>query len=524
MPLGPGMRVRRRSTLLPFVLQPGRDAGEAAVQPFPPPASAAGAESVARNTGFAFAVRITSSVFTAALTFFLVRALDPVGYGLFGLAAAIGALVSLPADFGISQSAARFIAEKRGDRVATARVITTALRVKLGITGAWSVLLFAVAGLIAAAYGNADLTWVLRGIAVAIFAESLMVLLTFAFVAQGKTSLTLGIALTESSVETGASIALVLLGAGAAGAAFGRAIGYMTGFACAVVLTIRLLGRPVIRRVPPGEPSARKILRYGGALLVVDSAYALFNAIDVLIIGAFLTAGAVGLFSAPMRLLALLWLPAAAISTAVSPRMADGFATERDVGTLVRALSYIALFQVALIPPLLVWADPIVELTLGSNYDGSVNVLRALTPFAFLAGFGVIFSVTANYLGQAGRRVPIAISTVAINIVVDLILIPRVGIVGGAIGTDLAYFVYVPAHFWICWRILRFPLRPIARAVLRASVAAAAMAGVLLAFGTHGLSVPEVVLGSSLGVLAYLVCLFALGRLGRSEGNTLFGI
>jgi O-antigen/teichoic acid export membrane protein len=395
---------------------------------------------------------------------------------------------------------------------------------KLGITGTVGVLLFALAEPVASAFGQPGLTWVLRGFAVAIVAESLMLLLTYAFVAQGRTSLTLWVVFMESAVETAACIALVLLGAGAAGAAFGRAIGYMAGLGCAVLLTVRLLGRSVLGRPPPGEPGPGRILRYGGALFVVDSAYTLFNAIDVLVIGAFLTAADVGLFSAPMRLLALLWLPATAISTAVSPRMARGFASEREVGALVRALRYIALFQVALIPPLLVWAEPIVRLILGANYHGSVNVLRALTPFAFLGGFAVILSVTANYLGQARRRVPIAIVTVAINVVADLILIPRVGIVGGAIGTDLAFIVYAPAHFWVCQRIVGIRFRPIAGTVLRASVAGAVMAGVLLAFGTHALSLFTVLVGGSLAILAYLACLTAMGLIGRAERHALWNL
>jgi O-antigen/teichoic acid export membrane protein len=484
-------------------------------------ASADGAESIARNAGFAFAVKITSFTFTAALTLFLVRALDPAGYGLFGLAAAIGALVLLPADFGVSQSAARFVAERRRDRVETTRVIATALRLKVAITGTLSLVLFAAAELIANAFGEPGLTWVLRGIAFAIFAESLMLLLTTSFVAQGKTSLTLGVALVESSVETSASIALVLVGAGAAGAAFGRSVGYITGFAYALLLTTRVLGRAVVARPPPGEPWAGQLLRYGGALLLVDSAYALFTAIDVLVIGAFLTATAVGLFSAPMRLVALVELPAAVIATAVSPRMAQGFATERDAGAFVRALSYIAVFQVALIPPLLVWAEPIVRLILGPNYHESVNVLRALTPFAFLLGFGSFLSVTANYLGQARRRVPIAISTVTINVVADVILIPRVGIVGGAIGTDLAYIVYVLGHLWICRRILDISLRPVAESLLRACAAGIAMAGVLLSFGTHGLSLSTVLLGGSLALLVYVACLAATGVIGRTKRHAL---
>ncbi len=477
-----------------------------------------------RNAGSAFAAQITSAAFSAVLTLFLVRALTPAGYGLLGLAGAIGGILLLPSDFGVSQSAARYIAERRNDRLAVARVIASALRIKLVFTGTVSLALFSAAGLIASAYGQPGLTWVLRGLAIAMLAESFMLLLTYAFAAQGRTSLNISIVLMEGSVEMTASIALVLLGAGATGAAFGRAIGYIAGFSWALILVIQLVGRAVVARPPPGASMSRPIVRYGGALLVVDSAYTLFNAIDVLVIGQVLAVSAVGLFSAPMRLIALLQLPSVAVSTAVSPRMAAGFAAQRQDQTFVRGLSYVAVFQVALVPPLLVWAEPIVHVVLGANYGGSVDVLRALTPFAFLLGFGSLFSVTANYLGLARQRVPIAITTVIINIVVDLILIPRIGIVGGAIGTDLAYAVYVPANFLICRSVLDVPLRQVVITFLRASAAAVAMAGILLAFGTQGLSLPQIVLGAALAVTVYVAVLIATARLSRVAHGSLLGI
>ena len=164
---------------------------------------------------------------------------------------------------------------------------------------------------------------------------------------------------------------------------------------------------------------------------------------------------AVGLYSAPLRLLPLVQLPAMALSAGVSPRMAQGRG-QASTATFVAALRYIGILQAALIAPLLVWATPIAHILFGPGYAGSADVLRAMTPFAFLLGFGTILSMTANYLGRARLRIAVAVITVAINFVVDIVLIPRIGIVGGAIGTDLGYTLYAPAHLWICKQSLDF--------------------------------------------------------------------
>src|ERR671921_632135 len=83
-------------------------------------------DSIARNTVFAVAVKLTGTVFTGILTIFLVRYLGPAEYGVFALALGVGAPMTVPPDLGISMSAARFAAELRGDRGSVAEVVSDA--------------------------------------------------------------------------------------------------------------------------------------------------------------------------------------------------------------------------------------------------------------------------------------------------------------------------------------------------------------------------------------------------------------
>lgn len=449
------------------------------------------------------------------LTLFLVRALNPVGYGLLALAIAIGGVALLPADFGVSQSSARFIAENRDSHATVGQVITSALRIKLALGGFVAVSLFVGAGFVADVYDTPGLTWVLRAISIVVLAQSLMTFLSYSLVALGRTALNLRIVLAQSVVETVASISLVLLGAGAAGAAFGKAASYVVGTAVALTVMTRLLGRGALSLRSRTRSWERRILRYGAALVIVDSAYTLFAQIDVLLIGAFLNPTAVGLYSAPLRLLPIVQLPAMALSAGVSPRMAQGRG-QASTGALVAGLRYIGILQATLIAPLLVWATPIAHILFGPGYAGSADVLRAMTPFAFLLGFGTILSMTANYLGRARLRIAVAVITTAINFIVDIILIPRIGIVGGAIGTDVAYTLYAPAHLWICKQSLDFSIMPIVATLARALVASGVMALVLLAFGTQP-SALGLVAGSLAGLGAFGGTLVAARALSTSE-------
>src|SRR5919109_3096693 len=135
-----------------------------------------GAESIARNTAFGVATQVTTAVFTAGLTLYLIRAVGAGDYGVFALAVSVGALVVIASDFGITSSAGRFIAEHRGDRGAVAAVLADAFKLKLLVGAIASATLVATASPIANAYGNSDLAWPLRAVAIAVFGQSMMLL------------------------------------------------------------------------------------------------------------------------------------------------------------------------------------------------------------------------------------------------------------------------------------------------------------------------------------------------------------
>lgn len=475
-------------------------------------------ESIRRNAVFAMAVQLTTAAFTAGLTLYLVRALGPSNYGIFALAASFGALLLLPADFGITQSAARFIAERRGNRADIAAVLASALKLKLAAAALFSAALLLAAGPISAAYEQPALVWPLRGIALAVLGQSLMMLYQYAFVAIGRVQMNLRLIFSESAVEVGASVALVLLGAGAAGASFGRAIGYGFGALFGLGLAARFFGRRSVnvRRADAGQ-IARQVAGYASALLVIDLAYTALSQVDVLLIGAILGSASVGFFQPPVKLITFLHYPGLALANAVAPRLARHERLAPSVGAFERSLRGLIVLQAAIVAPVVAWASPIVELLLGSEYGESAVVLRALAPYIFLAGIAPLVSVGVNYLGEARRRVPIAIAALVVNLAIDLALLGKIGIVAGAIGTDVAFAIYVPAHFMICRRLLGLRLRPLLLTLSRALVAAGAMAGVLAAVGTSNLSLLDWTVGGAGGLLAFLVVLLATRELTIQE-------
>ena len=286
--------------------------------------SAAAEASIARNTVLAFAAQLATGTFTAVLTLYLLRALGPNEYGVFALAVSLGAMAGLLADFGVEHSAARFLAERRGDVTAAGELLRAALRLKIATTALVAGALFAAAGPIAAAFNEAELETPLRVMAFAVFGESLFMLYVTAFIGLARIGVNLRLILFESTLETSASIALVALGAGAAGAVFGRAAAYFVGALVAILVVARMFGRASVQPLGGGGGYTRSIARYAAPLLVTTSIYTVFSRVDILIVGALLGATAVGVFAAPLLLSVPLRYLGQAIANSVAPRQAGG--------------------------------------------------------------------------------------------------------------------------------------------------------------------------------------------------------
>lgn len=472
-------------------------------------------DSVRRNTLFGIATQVSTAAFTAVLTLYLVRALGPDDYGLFALSVGIGSILLLVADFGISGSAARFMAEESGDLRRVAAVVSDSTWLKLAVFVPVCTALWLLAGPVASAYDAPGLVWPLRGISIAIVAQGMFMFYRGTFVSIGRVSYTWRMTIFESACEAGASIALVIFGAGAAGAAFGRGIGYLVGTVFALAIIGRVLGAGSIKLSGQGE--ARRVARYGGALLIVTIAYTLFEQIGVLLIGAFIGTAAVGIFEAPNRLTLFLSYGGQAVAFGVGPRLARRGGETPDAHAFTLATRYLLLLQGALLGPVLVWAKPIADVALGSGYEESVGVLRALAPFMFLLGTGTFITLAVNYVGEAKRRIWISIATLAVCAAINVALLPTIGVVGGAIAMDVAFTGYVLGHFWICKRVFDFSIARLALTLVRVLVAAAATAGTLALFGTSSLSWIEWVAGGLAGNLVYLLVLVLTRELSRAE-------
>jgi O-antigen/teichoic acid export membrane protein/tetratricopeptide (TPR) repeat protein len=437
-----------------------------------------------------------SAALSASLTIFLIRRLGPREFGLFALAIGIATLITVLADAGIPPGL--FAAPSGPGSELQARIART-LRIRVLITGLMCALLAALASVIARAYGLEGLAWPLRAAAAATFAETVYLTALGISAALGRTIVAVRLETVERLVEVSASVALVLAGAGAAGAAFGRAIGFGVGavISALVVLIAARSGGLTFRPGPRGMPAGAA---YGhvASVFATDRSPALTRSVSVLLLAAYSGPFASGIFMAPAALAGVGHYVGSVMANRITPRLAKG--VPQPMSATLRAL---IAFQCLMLAPVVVWARPITELLLGTRYAQSAEVLKALAPFVFFVGLAPL--VTRGVDGaEYWRRLLIYAGTLAIAVAGGVILIPRRGVVGGAIAADIAIGFYTLAQLWACRRRFNLRTRAVVWAVASAVTAAGAMGIVLTLVGTKDLTVVDWVRGCVGGLVAYV--------------------
>ncbi len=482
---------------------PGLPAGPALLEADEGTSTAVRDPGVVSNTVMQLLSQGAGFVFTAVLTLYLVHALGASRYGIYTLAVSISSLLLYPAGLGLPMAVGRFIADHRQSVREMRAILALALRVQVPVALFCSLALLVAAEPVAKAYGQPNLVWPLRIAALGVFGQTMFGFLTSIAQSFLRSSVTLWMSIIESATETSTAVALVIGGAGAAGAVAGKAIGYTVATAAGLFLTLRLLGG-MRRRDRPARSKVglRRMMGYASAMFVVDVTWTAISAIDILFIGAMLNAVAVGSFGAVTRIMTVLGYLGVAVASGVAPRLSLAGGAP-DTRAFAEGARYLIIVQGLIIAPFIVWATPIVDLLLGPGYKGAAQVMQVLTLMYFVSAPAALVSVTVTYLGEGRRRVAIMLWILGVGLLSTYLLIRAVGLVGAAIADDIVRVLYVAAHFWLCSRLISIDLRRLAWCCVRTVLAAGAMALPMLAIGTQHLTAVQWCIGLGAGTAAY---------------------
>jgi O-antigen/teichoic acid export membrane protein len=245
------------------------------------------------------------------------------------------------------------------------------------------------------------------------------------------------------NVLTTALLAIVTLGLhyGAAGALLSWAIGIAVTAIVAMV-QIHVIVRPHYRFEPV---FLRKLFVFGLKGHVGEIIDFLINRTDTFFINFFLGAASVGFYSVALSAELLWYIPNSIISI-LYPRFSNHTG---DTLALAKQACRSTLFLTAIGGiGLMAVASPFIRLAFGPVFEPGIVPMIILIPgIASLS----ISKTLKIFLSSQGKPLPAtyaSIAAFAINIVLNLILIPRFGLRGGAVAVSVSYFFYAGFIYW----------------------------------------------------------------------------
>jgi O-antigen/teichoic acid export membrane protein len=290
------------------------------------------------------------------------------------------------------------------------------------------------------------------------------------------------------------SLVLAVVGLWLASAGYGVPgvfAGFATGFLFTGLLSTGLAFReaglvPSTRRLAV-EAYAGPLVRFGvqsmALVLLLTSMYK----VDILLVSYFLDATKTGHYRAALQVSEFMWVVSVAMELVMIQSTAELWergARDELTALVSRYLRYVVVATVLLVAGVFVLGEQFLTVYFGPPYQASVLPLRVLLP-------GVLGFAIARVIWpvlQAGghlRRLLLATGTaVVLNVTLNLLLIPRVGIVGAAIGTSVAYGTMAITHVWAARSV---DLRPTAGLPMgRIALLGAGTIGILLALEPLG--------------------------------------
>jgi O-antigen/teichoic acid export membrane protein len=278
--------------------------------------------------------------------------------------------------------------------------------------------------------------------------------------------------------------------------------------------------------LPPLRPddAARRLtaeaLRYGvpvGVTMVLT--YSLSN-LDRFLLKAFAGDAAVGVYAVgsfvgdePMTLIYSTLMLAVFPTTARHYETAGHAATEAFNRHLTRMYLLVAAPVLALLAAL---AEPAMRLVAGAEFQPGWVVIPWVAAAGFTIGLSQYGQLGLHLTKRTWPLVWVSVAAVAVNIAVNLLLIPRLGFVACGVSRLITALVLLAAFAVVGGRVFQWHFPWLA--ALRVGLAAGAAAGAALG-AQQALAAPaaQLAAGSALAALAYAGVLLATGEVTRHE-------
>ncbi|NQV02300.1 MAG: oligosaccharide flippase family protein [Bacteroidia bacterium] len=300
--------------------------------------------------------------------------------------------------------------------------------------------------------------------------------------------------------------------------AMGKVIGFFPP-----ALFLFVISFLAVRKFSAGHWSVSKIkelLKFGYPLIIAIWSYELLHVADRFIIERMLGVAALGIYVFAYNMAESQRFLIMGIRELWHPVFYENM-NRKDYQTISKLLSaFIMLFSLMNMLMIL-FAKEFILWVINSRYHEAVPIIGIIVVGLFFNGLLIIFSSSLAYKNKFGTISKIAAVASVINIVLNILLIPEIGLLGSAFATLIAYFLYFLIGTLLERRSILTFLNVKILVVSVSFVCASGLVAFFLQSST--ISVLEIVF-KALFLLSFIVTIFAFRFVSGSEVNYLFSL
>ncbi len=197
---------------------------------------------------------------------------------------------------------------------------------------------------------------------------------------------------------------------------------------------------------------AKKLLNYGKYTMATSLHATFSNVMDQMMLGALLAPAAVSSFNIANRISNMAHIPTNAMATIVFPQGAIRYEAEgkdamkllyeKSVGSILAILTPVVMI-------LYLFAEPIIHIIVGEQYVDAIPLLRVTLLYCLLIPYSRQTGTILESTGNTRLNFLLVLFTGAFNIVLNIFLIQKFGVIGavyGALAARISFFL-VARHY-----------------------------------------------------------------------------
>lgn len=205
-----------------------------------------------------------------------------------------------------------------------------------------------------------------------------------------------------------------------------------------------------------GKFSSKELIKYSLPLSVTMALNWIFSSGDKIVIKYFSTLTELGLYAAAFKIVALLNIIQIGFTTFWTPVAYEKYEKNKDEKIFFEKIHEYISFFMFLVAVVLLMGKDLLIIILGPKYSLASDIMPMLTLMPIMYTISETTVLGINFYKKTKYHLYISISVAILNVIGNLLLVPKLGAKGAAISTGLSYVVFFSLRTYFSLKFIKF--------------------------------------------------------------------